>query len=155
MGRREDGVAQIRESIERQDALGAKSERPYCLTLLAESLLATGAATDALLLCDQALELAARNQCLDFQPETHRVRAETIFALEGIERREEVEAEFLTALELARRDECRLLEDRTAMSYSRFLERTGGSKSSTLLPTAATTRGTIVPPGSTACSADE
>lgn len=123
MGRREEGIAEIRKSMERQDAMGSKLERPYCLTLLAEALLGTGDFGEAARLCDQALELAAATEGRSFEAETRRVRAKAIRALRGLDSRDEVEAEFSTALRQARQAECRLLELRITASHRRFLDR--------------------------------
>ena len=110
LGRRDEGISEMRKSIERQDAMGSHLARPYCLTLLAEALLAHGDAAQALLLCDQALELAGRTQSLDFQPETHRLRAKALSALGHPD--SSVRTELDTGLRLAREHGCLLLERR-------------------------------------------
>lgn len=110
LGRRTQGIADMRQSIQQQEAMGSRLERPYCLTLLAEALLADGEAAQALALCEQALELANRTQSLDFQSETHRLRAEALSALGHPERA--VRIDFDAALRLARDADCRLLERR-------------------------------------------
>ncbi len=120
MGRHAEGIAEIRKSIERQDEMGSKLERAYCLTLLAEALLADGQAEEALRWCDQALEFTLQTEGRGFEPETHRVRAEAILAYLGDARREEVEGELREALRLARAAGSCLLEVRAAASYARF-----------------------------------
>ena len=110
LGRRDEGISEMRKSIKRQDAMGSHLARPYCLTLLAEALLAHGDAAQALSLCDQALELAGRTQSLDFQPETHRLRAKALSALGHPD--SSVRTELDTGLRLAREHGCLLLERR-------------------------------------------
>lgn len=114
LGRRQEGLAEMRRSIDAQDAMGSRLERPYCLTLLAEALLAEGEAAEALVLCDQALEIGIRTASLDFQPEAHRCRGEALRALRHP--LPEVLAELDTALGLARASGCLLLERRIAIS---------------------------------------
>ena len=110
LGRRQEGIGQMQRSLERQDAMGSKLERSYCLTLLADALLAEGDAAQALGLCDQALEIGTRTESLDFQPETHRCRAEALRALGHPPR--VVRAELDAGLRLARASGCLLLERR-------------------------------------------
>lgn len=101
--------------MERQDSMGAKLERPYCLTLLAEALLPT-APEESLSLCMQAVEIAGATHAHDFRPETRRIRAEALCALG---RSGECAAEFEAGLMEARRDGSVLLEQRLLRSYSR------------------------------------
>lgn len=125
LGLSAEGIAGIRESIERQEQMGSKLERAYCYTLLAEALLAEGQGEEALDWCDQALEFTHRMGGRSFEPETHRLRAEAILSLGDAGRRGEVEAGLSRALHLARASHCRLLELRAAASYSRFLSLAG------------------------------
>lgn len=120
LGQREEGIAEIRKSIERQDTMGSKLERAYCLTLLAEALLAAGQSAEALRWCDEALAVTQRMEGRSFEPETHRVRGEAVFALHGEAQRDAAAADLVQAGNLARAAECRLLELRAAVSYFRF-----------------------------------
>jgi tetratricopeptide (TPR) repeat protein len=124
VGRAAEGIAEIRKSLERQQAMGAFVERGYCLTLLAEALGGEGARQEALALCDEALEFGKRTEgrC---EAETHRVRGEVLLALGDDARLAEVENEFRNALELARQAESRLIELCAAMSYFRLWRRIG------------------------------
>ena len=129
LGRREEGIAEMRKSIEQQEAMGSGLERPYCLTLLAEALLTHGDAAEALSLCDRAVALADSTQSLDFQPETHRLRAEALRALRHPE--SAVRIEYDAALDLARGSGCALLERRIKRSRStrlRMAEHRPGSR---------------------------
>lgn len=112
LGRRGEGIAEMRLSLERQDAMGAQLERPYCLTLLAEALLASGAAEEALALCDRALALAERTGGMDYQPETRRLRAQALRAVHGAARAAEAEADREAGRASAREARARLLEAR-------------------------------------------
>jgi adenylate cyclase len=125
VGRAAEGIAEIRKSLERQQAMGAFVERGYCLTLLAEALGAEGARQEALALCDEALEFGMRTEGRCYEAETHRVRGEALLALGDDARLTEVENEFRNAIALARQAECRLIELRAAMSYFRLWRRIG------------------------------
>ena len=132
LGRRTEGIDEMRKSLKRQTAMGSQLERAYCLTLLAEALLGDGQHEEALRLCDEALELGQRLEGRCYEPETHRVRGEVILALAGETRRDEIEGEFACALRQAREAESRLLEVRAATSYFRFQTRWGGGQSARL-----------------------
>jgi tetratricopeptide (TPR) repeat protein len=118
MGRVEEGVAAIRESIEKQESMGSLLERSYCLTVLAEGMANQGAYSDAIARCDEALEIAVRTEGRSYEAETRRVRAELMMKL-GADV-SSVRCELEEALRVARETECRLQELRTAISYCRF-----------------------------------
>lgn len=111
-GRRDEGIAEMRKSIERQDVLGAKLGRPYCLTLLAEALLTNGDAEEALTVCERALDLALETGGLDYQAETHRLCAEALRATGGEPRIAEAKAQLEYGLARARESGSLLLERR-------------------------------------------
>ncbi len=125
MGRATEGISEIRKSLDRQRVMRSLLERSYCLTLLAEALGGEGACEEALLLCDEALELARRTEGRSYEPETHRVRGEMLLRLGDDARLPEAEAEFQCALDQAREAQCRLLELRAAVSYFRLRRRLG------------------------------
>jgi ATP/maltotriose-dependent transcriptional regulator MalT len=120
LGRREEGIAEIRRSVEQQDAMGSKLERPYCLTLLAEALLGTGHFDEALRLCDQAQQLAAVTEGRSFEAETHRVRGLAIAGSGGRAQESEALAEFQKAIRSASEWRCQLLYSRVESTLRRF-----------------------------------
>jgi hypothetical protein len=108
-------------------------ERPYCLTLLAEALVAEGNPAEALQVCDEALSLTDRTEGRSYEAETHRIRGEALQA-SGVAGVLPVETEFEEALRIARQQQCRLLELRAAMSHYQFRRRLdGGSKERAVL----------------------
>ncbi|MBL8291767.1 MAG: AAA family ATPase [Bryobacterales bacterium] len=125
LGKYAEGIAEIRNSINLQEAMGSRVDRSYCLTLLAEALLAHGETAEALQLCDDALELVRSTEGRCYEPETRRVRAEALLTAYGEERQEEAEAELAGAIQQAQQAECRLLHLRAAVSYATFKRRTG------------------------------
>jgi tetratricopeptide (TPR) repeat protein len=126
-GRVADGIAEMRKSVENQTRLGSWLERSYCLTLLAEALQAQGEATEALTLCEEALQFAQRSGGRCYEPDTRRVRAEVLLSLGEPARLRKIEDDFQGALQLARACGCRLLELRAAVNYFRFHRRVGDS----------------------------
>jgi predicted ATPase len=119
LGREAEGIAEIRKSIEKQHAMRSLVDRSYCLTLLAEALVRQGAWKEALSLCGEALDIAQRTEGRSYEPETHRIRGETLLLCGEDRRLPEAEAEFESALVTAQQAGCRLLELRAAMSYFR------------------------------------
>lgn len=119
LGRVEEGLAEIRLSIERQEKMGSRLERAYCLTLLAEALLRDGQASQALEVAHQALELGQRTEGRCYEPETFRILAEATLADFGATGRAQAEEHFTNALKVARDTECTLLELRAATSHYR------------------------------------
>ncbi len=116
MGRSEEAIAEMRGSLERQSEMRSLLDRPYCLTLLAEALAARGARDEAQALCDEALEFTARTECRWYEPETHRIKGEVLMAAGDDSLQEAIASEFASALRLARRAGCRLLELSAAKS---------------------------------------
>jgi tetratricopeptide (TPR) repeat protein len=125
MGRAEEAIAEMRRSLDRQTEMQSLIERPYFLTLLAEALVAWGARDEALTLCSEALEFTARTECRNYEPETHRIKGETLLAAGEDSLLPAVAEEFASALRLARRAGCRLLELNAAKSIFRLHRRRG------------------------------
>ncbi|SPF37496.1 exported hypothetical protein [Candidatus Sulfopaludibacter sp. SbA4] len=134
MGRAEEAITELRGSLDRQNDMKSLLDRPYHLTLLAEALVARGALDEAQALCDEALEFAARTECRCYEPETHRIKGEALLATGEDSLLPAVAAEFASALRLARRAGCRLLELSAAKSIFRLHRRRGDiSRGRTLL----------------------
>jgi predicted ATPase len=134
MGRSEEAIAEMRRSLEKQSEMHSLLDRPYCLTVLAEALVASGARDEAQALCDEALDFAARTECRWYEPETHRIKAEALLAAGEDSLQGAVAKEFASALRLARRAGCCLLELSAAKSIFRLHRRWGHmSRARTLL----------------------
>jgi tetratricopeptide (TPR) repeat protein len=136
LGRIDEGIGEIRESLRRQQAMGSLLERSYCLTLLAEALGLEGSYSEAASLCDEALEFARRTEGRSYEPETHRVRGELMLNM-GADSLPLIQQELETAIHIARERKCRLLELRAAVGYFRVQQRTGTSPSARPLLTSA------------------
>ena len=125
LGRVEEGIAEIRQSLERQLAMESLLERSFCYTLLAEALGAAGKNSEGLESVAAALDFAQRTDGRCYEPETHRVRGELLMALGDESEMLEAEREIKRALTLAREAQSRLHELRAAVSYLRICKRLG------------------------------
>jgi predicted ATPase len=119
LGRPSEGVALIRQGIAGLAAIGAHQE-PYTATLARAQAL-SGAIGDALATIEQVLQ-PNRPDANMVRPEAFRLRGE-LQTKQG--RREAAEADFRTALALARSMGAKAYELRAAMSLARLLRHTG------------------------------
>jgi class 3 adenylate cyclase/tetratricopeptide (TPR) repeat protein len=120
LGRPSEGVALIRQGIAGQAAIGMHNDG-YTV-VLAESQALSGAIGDALETIEQVLQPNRPDANKDIQPEAFRLRGE-LQTKQG--RREPAEADFRTALTLARSMDAKAWELRAAMSLARLLRDTG------------------------------
>ncbi|MCC6589929.1 MAG: AAA family ATPase [Bryobacterales bacterium] len=93
LGQVEQGIADIRQSLDNQQAMRCLLERPYCLTLLAEALFHSGQIAEAQTLCTQALQLAAETQGRSYEPETLRLHQQVLGVLDSFQTRTAPETE--------------------------------------------------------------
>lgn len=114
-GSREEGIEQMRQGLAVHQATGAKVIHPHFLTLLGEALGKSGQTGEALRLLDEALETAQRNQDENYLAEIYRVKGE----LTGDEEC------FKQSLRIARRQQAKSWELRTAMSLAHRYKRQG------------------------------
>ncbi len=83
LGKAEEGVSEIRTSLDNQLAMRCLLERPFCLTLLAEALVRLGCLQEALTLCDEALRIAQETRGRSYEEETRRIRRVVLARLTG------------------------------------------------------------------------
>jgi tetratricopeptide (TPR) repeat protein len=81
LGRIEEGITEIRISLDNQLAMRCLLERPYCLTLLAEALLLVKGYREALELCDEALQIASNTEGRSYDVQTNQIRKAALLAL--------------------------------------------------------------------------
>lgn len=82
-GRVEEGIAEIRTSLDNQLAMRCLLERPYCLTLLAEALVLAGDFREAMSLCDEALLIANATQGRSYEQQTRDLRDRMVHMVQG------------------------------------------------------------------------
>jgi predicted ATPase len=135
-GEATEGMDQMRQGLSGWQATGALSHRPYQLALLAEVLGSKGRIEDGLAALEEALALATASGERFLEAELHRLRGELLLERAGaaLQVGDEVEACFLQALEVARRQRAKSLELRAVVSLSRFYQQQGRpSQARTLL----------------------
>jgi len=138
-GRGEESVAQIRQGLAAYQETGAQLARPLLLGLLAETYRNTGRPEEGLTVATEAFALAQHTGQRSQEVWLSRLRGELLLQAKVRSPKSEVrspksevrspesEAEecFLQALEIARRQQAKALELRTAMSLSRLWHQQG------------------------------
>jgi DNA-binding SARP family transcriptional activator/predicted ATPase len=116
------GLMQMREGLAAMRVTGAEARRPYYLSLLAEQCLKTGEGADGRALLEEALTFAEATGAHFKTAELHRLLGELQLtrATNGRDERG-AEDSFRRALDVARRQEARLLELQATVSLSRLL----------------------------------
>ena len=122
LGRPEEGVEQLRDSIEVQRRINAGLLRPTFLAHLAEALLKAGRPDEGLAALDEAEAWAERTLERYYLAEIHRLRAE-LLRLKGDE--DGAAASFDAALAFARRQGAKSLELRAATGMARLVAARG------------------------------
>lgn len=121
-GHADAGVAPIRQGIAEWQATGACNFTTLSLAFLAEGLAALGDFEEALTTIDEARRSAVETGERFWLAEIHRLRGQFL-----VERPEpawdEAEAEVTTALDVARRQEARPLEDRARATLGTLRQR--------------------------------
>jgi adenylate cyclase len=123
-----EGMIQIREGIAAHRATGANATHPQYLALLANGYRQVGQLQEGLSVLDEALAQVAKTGERYYEAELYRLRGELILQsnrLEAHSNREEAEACFLRALEIARQQQAKSLELRAVMSLARLWQQQG------------------------------
>jgi len=115
---REEGIEQMRQGLAVHEATGAKVLHPHFLTLLGEALGKNGQTEEAMRLLDDAVEMAQRNRDESYLAESYRVKGELLAGAAA-------EECFQRSLQIARQQQARSLELRTAMSLAHLYKRQG------------------------------
>jgi len=123
-GQDTEGLAQMRKGLAALRATGAALRLPYYLALLAEACGQTGQATEGLTLLAEALAQAHKAEEAWTEPELHRLKGKLLLSLSA-DNHAEAEGCFLKALAVARRQQAKSLELRTATSLSRLWQQQG------------------------------
>jgi predicted ATPase len=138
-GQREEGIAQIHRGLVAHRATGAELGRPYFLAWLAETYGNAEQSAEGLIVLDEALTAAHKNEERHHEAELYRLKGELTlqqFQVQGSKfkvedrlgssvQRLESEAEecFLKAIEIAQRQQAKSLELRAVMSLVRLRQR--------------------------------
>jgi len=124
MGQVEQGLIGLREGIEALRAIGTNEDLPVFLEMLAEGYGMIGEAGQGLIALNTALEEAEKAALRYWVAELQRRKGELLMA---VRRDDEARAEecFTESLRIARQQQARSLELRTATSYARLLHNRG------------------------------
>jgi DNA-binding winged helix-turn-helix (wHTH) protein/tetratricopeptide (TPR) repeat protein len=115
---RVDGPAILRKGLAAYEATGAEMGRPYFLALLAEALAGHEKPREGLAVLEDALSLVREGRPFYYEAELHRLRGELLGKATPPGKDEDIEACFLQALAVSRRQGAISLELRAATSLS-------------------------------------
>jgi predicted ATPase len=130
-GHGEEGITQIHQGLAGYRATGATRARPYYLALLAEASAQVGKTSAGLETLAEALATLAKSGVLWWEAELYRLKGELLLGAGGqglgvgAQQSVNTDACFRQALEVARRQQAKSLELRTAMSLARLWQRQG------------------------------
>jgi predicted ATPase len=119
-----EGIAQIRQGFAGFRATGAGLTWPWWLATLAEAYGKVGQLDEGLRALEEALAAVQHNDEHLYEAEVYRLKGELLLQ-EGPAHQEEAEEHFQQALTVARRQQAKSWELRTAMSLSRLWQRQG------------------------------
>jgi predicted ATPase len=123
-GQGEEGMTQIRQGIADCRATGAMLRVPYFNTLLADVCAHLGHTQDSLQALAEAHTLVEQHEERSWEAEVHRLRGVVLLRQPGTPQAE-AEPWLQRALEVARRQEAKSLELRSAMSLARLWQQQG------------------------------
>jgi hypothetical protein len=121
LGRIDEGLALLRDSVAVQQRLETYLARPMFLAVLADGLLRAGRVDEGLAAVDEGFAFAARTGEGGYLPELHRVRGELLHLRGDVAG---AEASLREALACAGRQKSRSLELRAATALARLLRDT-------------------------------
>jgi len=124
-GHAEEGMAQLQQGLAAWRATGAKLQLPYQLTLLAEAYGVASQPAAGLRLLDEAHTVIASTQERFYEAEVHRVQGALVLAQAAADQHAQAEPCFQHALAVARRQQAKSWELRTAMSLARLWQQQG------------------------------
>jgi predicted ATPase len=129
-GQLEEGVVRMQEGLAAQRATGSEADAPFFLALQAEIYGKMGQPAEGLAALAEASALTQRTGEQWYEAELYRLQGELTLQQAGMQRLEagvqkEAEECFGKALEIARKQQAKLLELRAAMSLARLWQQQG------------------------------
>jgi len=118
LGRLDEGIAQLKDSLDVQQAIGSGLVRTAFLALLADPLRRAGRIDEGLRAIDEGFAHATRMSEGGYLAELHRMKAEL---LQSAGRQDEAEASYRAAIEQAVEQEAKSFELRAATGLARLL----------------------------------
>ncbi len=123
LGRRAEGIAEIREGLATLQAMGTEVTRPQCGALLAESVAEDGRVEEGLAIVAEGLAMVERTGAGYYEAELCRLNGELQLMRGDGPRQGEAEASFQRAIELARHRSAKSFELRAVTSLCRLWQR--------------------------------
>jgi class 3 adenylate cyclase/predicted ATPase len=123
-GRAQEGIAQITQGLRDYRATGAETNRPYFLALLAEAQGTHGAPEAGLAMLKEALTLVEKTGERWYAPELYRLQG-ALLVQQTSDNHPEAESCFHHALEIARNQQAKSFELRTATSLAHLWQQQG------------------------------
>jgi len=123
-GQGAEGLTQLRQGLDAYRATGTEFQRPHFLSMLAEVYRSLGQPEVGLTALSEALTLVEQTGERYYAAELHRLRGELLLQQAAPEV-SHAETCFQQALDMARRQQAKSLELRTAMSLSRLWHQQG------------------------------
>ncbi len=123
LGRRAEGIAEIREGLATLQAMGTEVTRPQCGALLAESVADDGRIEEGLAIIAEGLAMVERTGAGYYEAELYRLNGELQLMRGDGTRQGEAEASFQRAIELARHRSAKSFELRAVTSLCRLWQR--------------------------------
>jgi predicted ATPase len=123
-GQAQEGIEQMSQGLTAFRATGAEILRPYFLALLAEAHSIIGQPEAGLTVLTEALALVDTTDERWYTPELHRLKGE-LLSQQSVDNHVEAEACFHKALHIARNQQAKSFELRTATSLARLWQHQG------------------------------
>jgi len=123
-GQAQEGIEQIHQGMRAFRATGTELERPHWLALLAEAYGTTGQLEEGLAVLAEAVTLAETTGERWYEAELHRLKGELLLQ-QSSSNQTEAEACFHHALDIARSQQAKSFELRTATSLARLCQQQG------------------------------
>jgi predicted ATPase len=123
-GQAQEGIAQIEQGLRAHRATGAEAGRPNWLALLAEAHGIMGQPEAGLAVLTEALTLVGKTGERWYAPELHRLQGELLLQ-QASGNQAEAETSFHHALDIARNQQAKSFELRTATSLARLWQQQG------------------------------
>jgi predicted ATPase len=124
-GQNKEGLGQILQGLATARATGSELVEPYFLALLAEVYGEVGQREAGLAVLAGALKTVDENGDRFYEAELYRLKGELLLKDEGGRMKDEVEACFWQAIEIARRQGAKSLELRATVSLGRLWQSKG------------------------------
>jgi hypothetical protein len=129
-----EGIEVVRAGLDAHQRTGAQMDRPYYLALLAQAYGTEGQYREGLAALGEGIEIVSHSRTFFYEAELYRLKGAYLLQDDRQRNADEAESLFRRALEMARTQQARSLELRTAIDLSRlWQEQNKGAEAHELL----------------------